>query len=148
MPDTLNVEPRDDRAAPLLRVEGLQKHFAFTKGILFARTLGHVKAVDDVSFEIRAGQTLGLVGESGCGKTTTSRMILNLETPSEGQVLLAGEPIHTLRGERKRRQEQAAGRQRHLRSWADRPAAAEVAGRRRIAPRTARQRPAELQRPN
>ena len=66
---------------PLLRVEGLRKHFALTKGILFARTLGYIKAVDDVSFDIRAGETLGLVGESGCGKTTMSRMILNLETP-------------------------------------------------------------------
>jgi oligopeptide/dipeptide ABC transporter ATP-binding protein len=83
---------------PLLRVEGLRKHFALTKGILFARTLGYIKAVDDVSFEIRAGETLGLVGESGCGKTTTSRMILNLEAPTEGQILLEGEPIHGLQG--------------------------------------------------
>ena len=67
----------------LLRVEGLRKHFPLTRGILFARTLGYIKAVDDVSFEIRAGETLGLVGESGCGKTTTSRMILNLEVPTE-----------------------------------------------------------------
>jgi oligopeptide/dipeptide ABC transporter ATP-binding protein len=83
---------------PLLRVEGLRKHFPLTKGILFARTLGYIKAVDDVSFEIRAGETLGLVGESGCGKTTTSRMILNLEAPTEGRILLEGEPIHGLRG--------------------------------------------------
>ena len=83
---------------PLLRVEGLRKYFAFTKGVLFARTLGHVKAVDDVSFEIRAGKTLGLVGESGCGKTTTSRMILNLEEPTEGRILLEGEPIQGLSG--------------------------------------------------
>ena len=72
---------------PLLQVENLRKHFAFTKGILFARTLGYVTAVDDVSFEIRAGETLGLVGESGCGKTTTSRMILNLEAPTDGRIL-------------------------------------------------------------
>jgi len=86
-------------AEPLLRVENVRKHFAFTKGILFAKTLGHVKAVDDISFEIKAGETLGLVGESGCGKTTTSRMILNLEDPTEGQILLDGEPIHGLEGE-------------------------------------------------
>ena len=86
-------------AQPLLRVEGLRKHFPLTKGILFARTLGYIKAVDDVSFEIRAGETLGLVGESGCGKTTTSRMILNLEAPTEGQILLEGEPIHGLQGD-------------------------------------------------
>jgi oligopeptide/dipeptide ABC transporter ATP-binding protein len=84
---------------PLLRVEGLRKHFALTKGILFARTLGHIKAVDDVSFEIRGGETLGLVGESGCGKTTTSRMILNLEVPTEGRILLEGEPIDGLQGD-------------------------------------------------
>jgi oligopeptide/dipeptide ABC transporter ATP-binding protein len=83
---------------PLLRVEGLRKHFPLTRGILFARTLGYIKAVDDVSFEIRAGETLGLVGESGCGKTTTSRMILNLEAPTEGRILLEGEPIHALQG--------------------------------------------------
>jgi oligopeptide transport system ATP-binding protein len=86
-------------AEPLLRVENVRKHYPFTKGILLARTLGHVRAVDGVSFTIRAGETLGLVGESGCGKTTTSRLILNLETPTEGQVLLEGEPIHNLTGE-------------------------------------------------
>jgi len=84
---------------PLLRVEHLRKYYPFTKGVLFAKTLGNVKAVDDVSFSIGAGETLGLVGESGCGKTTTSKLILNLEAPSQGQVLLGGEPIHGLSGE-------------------------------------------------
>jgi oligopeptide/dipeptide ABC transporter ATP-binding protein len=84
---------------PLLRVEGLRRHYALTRGVLFMRLLGHIKAVDGVSFDIRAGETVGLVGESGCGKTTTSRMILNLETPTDGQVLLDGEPIHGLQGE-------------------------------------------------
>lgn len=83
---------------PLLRVEHLRKHYPFTKGVLFAKTLGEVKAVDDVSFTISAGRTLGLVGESGCGKTTTSKMILNLEQPTSGQVLLQGKPIHGLNG--------------------------------------------------
>ena len=86
-------------APPLLSVERVKKHYAVTKGILLARTLGHVKAVDDVSFEIRAGQTVGLVGESGCGKTTTSRLILALEEPTEGRVLLDGQSIHGLSGE-------------------------------------------------
>jgi len=85
--------------APLLRVERVRKHFALTQGVLFSKTLGHIKAVDDVSFEIRAGETLGLVGESGCGKTTTSRMILNLEQPTEGRILLEGQPVSGLRGE-------------------------------------------------
>ncbi|HEV7544139.1 MAG TPA: oligopeptide/dipeptide ABC transporter ATP-binding protein [Reyranella sp.] len=92
------MSAQPDHSTPLLRVEGLRKHFPLTKGILFARTLGYIKAVDDVSFEIRAGETLGLVGESGCGKTTTSRMILNLEAPTEGRILLEGEPIHALQG--------------------------------------------------
>jgi len=84
---------------PLLKVEQVRKHFALTRGILFTRVLGHIKAVDGVSFEIPAGKTLGLVGESGCGKTTTSRMILNLETPTEGRILLEGQPIDGLKGD-------------------------------------------------
>jgi oligopeptide transport system ATP-binding protein len=89
----------DRQPETLLRVEHLRKYYPFTKGVLFAKTLGQVKAVDDVSFTIGAGETLGLVGESGCGKTTTSKLILNLEEPSDGQVLLDGEPIHGLSGE-------------------------------------------------
>jgi oligopeptide/dipeptide ABC transporter ATP-binding protein len=95
----MSSEPSAGRAQPLLKVEHVRKHFALTKGILFTKVLGHIKAVDDVSFEIPAGKTLGLVGESGCGKTTTSRMILNLDTPTEGRILLDGEPIEGLRGE-------------------------------------------------
>src|SRR6516162_4924002 len=84
---------------PLLRVENLRKYYPFGKGILLARTLGRIKAVDDISFTIRRGETLGLVGESGCGKTTTARLILNLEAPTQGQVLLEGRPVHGLKGE-------------------------------------------------
>jgi oligopeptide/dipeptide ABC transporter ATP-binding protein len=84
---------------PLLRVEHLRKYYPFTKGVLFAKALGEVKAVDDISFTIAPGETLGLVGESGCGKTTTSRLILNLEQPTGGRVLLQGKPIHGLQGE-------------------------------------------------
>jgi oligopeptide/dipeptide ABC transporter ATP-binding protein len=83
---------------PLLRVERLRKHYAVTKGILLSRTIGQVKAVDDISFTIQVGETVGLVGESGCGKTTTSRLILNLEDPTDGQVLLQGKSIHGLTG--------------------------------------------------
>jgi oligopeptide/dipeptide ABC transporter ATP-binding protein len=90
-------------AEPLLRVERLRKYYPFTKGILFSKTLGNVKAVDDVSFALSAGETLGLVGESGCGKTTTSKLILNLEVPTGGRILLDGAPIQDLSGEALRR---------------------------------------------
>jgi oligopeptide/dipeptide ABC transporter ATP-binding protein len=80
----------------LLRVQGVRKYFPVTKGLLIMRTVGHVKAVDGVSFEIKQGETLGLVGESGCGKTTTSRLILRLEAPTEGDVLLNGKSIYGL----------------------------------------------------
>jgi peptide/nickel transport system ATP-binding protein len=75
-----------DQAAPLLDVRGLRKFFPIAKGV-FRRVVGHVRAVDDVSFTVQEGETLGLVGESGCGKTTASRCILRAIDPTAGQVL-------------------------------------------------------------
>src|SRR2546422_6119790 len=83
---------------PLIRVEDLTKHFPVTRGLLIARTTGQVRAVDGISFTIGRQETLGLVGESGCGKTTTSRLLLRLERPTAGRVLLDGRDVHALTG--------------------------------------------------
>ena len=82
-------------AGPLLEVRHLVKHFPVGGG-LFGGTPGLVRAVDDVSFSIRRGETLGLVGESGCGKTTTGRCILQLERPTSGQIIFEGRDLTTL----------------------------------------------------
>jgi len=76
----------------LLRVRDLVKHFPITKGVL-RRKVGAVQAVDGVSFEVRRGETLGLVGESGCGKTTTGRMLTRLIEPTRGSIVLEGHDI-------------------------------------------------------
>jgi peptide/nickel transport system ATP-binding protein len=82
-----------DGTAPLLAVEGLYKYFSIKAGGLLSSKTATVKAVDDVSFEIAPGETLGLVGESGCGKTTIGRTILKLEEPTGGIIRFAGEDI-------------------------------------------------------
>src|ERR671923_867728 len=82
----------------ILRADHLKKHFAVTKGLLVMKVIGWVKAVDDISFSIRQGETLALVGESGCGKTTTAKLILRLEEPTAGQVFIDGKDVHSLEG--------------------------------------------------
>jgi len=93
----------------LLEVKGLKMYFPITRGIIVQRHVGDIKAVDGIDFTVRRGETLGLVGESGCGKSTTGRAILQLYRPTDGQVLFKEEDLTTLKGEvlrRKRREMQ------------------------------------------
>ena len=83
----------------LVKVENLVKHFPITRGIIVQREIGAVRAVDDVSFEIKEGETLGLVGESGCGKSTTGRTIIQLQRATSGKVYYRGEDLTELKGE-------------------------------------------------
>ena len=82
---------------PLVSVKGLVKYYPIRGGLL-NRTVAHVRAVDDVSFDIKEGETFGLVGESGCGKTTTGRTVLRLVPATAGQVLFQGQDIFKLKG--------------------------------------------------
>lgn len=87
-------------ARALLQVKSVKRYFPAARGLLFAATRGWVKAVDDVSFEIGENETLGLVGESGCGKTTLAKLILLLEKPTAGEILFRGKNLRELsRGE-------------------------------------------------
>ena len=83
----------------LLSVKGLQVHFPIRRGLVFDRTVGHVRAVDGVDLEVERGQTYGLVGESGCGKSTLGRAILRLEEPTGGTVTFDGQDLGTLKAE-------------------------------------------------
>ncbi len=80
----------------ILEVRNLKKHFPITKGFIFQKQVGAVKAVDDISFFVRKGETLGLVGESGCGKTTTGRVILRLMDATSGEAFFEGRSIFAL----------------------------------------------------
>jgi oligopeptide/dipeptide ABC transporter ATP-binding protein len=80
----------------ILEVRDLVKHYPVTRGVVFKKTIGHVKAVDGVSLDLRQGETLGVVGESGCGKSTLARLVMNLEKPTAGTVRYRGKEISRL----------------------------------------------------
>src|SRR5258706_5758572 len=94
VPEALVAKVVDTRA-PVLRVDGLVKHYP-VRGGLFARKPATVQAVDGVSFDLAPGETLGLVGESGCGKSTTGKVILRLTDPTDGRITLEGIDITRL----------------------------------------------------
>ena len=95
MPQTAETQP--GHGDVLLEVRGLKMHFPVTSGILFQRAVAHIKAIDGVDFTVLRGETLGLVGESGCGKTTTGRCILRLYKPTDGEIWFDGTEIANAR---------------------------------------------------
>ncbi|MEV6472624.1 dipeptide ABC transporter ATP-binding protein [Streptomyces sp. NPDC051657] len=101
---TLLSKAREDAVTPytegdpILQVRDLAKHYPLTQGILFKRQIGAVRAVDGVDFDLYAGETLGIVGESGCGKSTVAKMLVHLERPTAGAIRYKGEDIAKLSG--------------------------------------------------
>jgi oligopeptide transport system ATP-binding protein len=96
---TEHAEPQPtDGRRPLVRVKGLKKYFPITRGIIFQKHVGDVRAVDGVDLEIYQGETLGLVGETGCGKSTLARVIMRLFDATDGNIEFEGEDITRLRG--------------------------------------------------
>jgi len=92
------ARPSAGTAAPLIEVSDLVKHFPISRGVLIGRTLGAVRAVDGVSFDVRPGETLGIVGETGAGKSTIARLIMRLLDPTAGEVCFDGRDVTHLRG--------------------------------------------------
>src|SRR5919108_2083300 len=101
---SVTVTERTDTAKergvqPLLRLVGVKKHFPITRGILFQKKIGQVHAVDGVDLEIYPGETVGLVGETGCGKSTLGRVVTRLLDATEGEIWFEGKEISKLKGE-------------------------------------------------
>jgi oligopeptide transport system ATP-binding protein len=92
-----------DSTQTLVEVKDLKMYFPITRGIVFQRRVGDIKAVDGISFTVRRGETLGLVGESGCGKSTTGRALLQLYRPTAGEVYFEGNDLTRMKGEQLRR---------------------------------------------
>jgi len=85
-----------EQKTPLVEVKRLKKYFPITRGIVFQRHIGDIKAVDDVNFVVYKGETLGLVGESGSGKTTIGRTLLRLHEPTDGEIIFDGQDLLAL----------------------------------------------------
>ena len=90
--------PAPRKGEPLMEVRDLVKHFPLTSGIIVQRKVGAVQAVDGISFDVMRGETLGLVGESGCGKSTTARLLLRLMDPTSGSIRFEGQEIADAQG--------------------------------------------------
>ena len=101
-PQVAGISIPDGKEA-LVQVRGLKKHFPITSGVIFQRQVGAVKAVDGVDFDVYKGETLGLVGESGCGKSTTGRTVLQLYRPTAGSVVFEGHELTTMKSEELRK---------------------------------------------
>jgi len=93
----------DNGKSVILEVDDLKMHFPITRGIIFQRQVGAIKAVDGLNFSLFKGETLGLVGESGCGKSTTGRAILQLHRPTDGRVIFEGKDLTQTKGEELRK---------------------------------------------
>lgn len=100
---TTNGNSKNGKGEVLLSIKDLKMYFPITKGVIFQRHVGDIKAVDGLNFDIKRGETLGLVGESGCGKSTTGRAILQLYRPTAGTVEFEGTELTHLKGESLRR---------------------------------------------
>jgi oligopeptide transport system ATP-binding protein len=95
-PAVTPVSRVDRTGEPLLKVTGLVKHFPISQGIVLQKTIGHVRAVDGVDLELWPGETVGLVGESGCGKSTVTKVVMGLEKPTAGQIFFQGHDVTKL----------------------------------------------------